>query len=318
MTKEMAVLWSLMSVYVIFGLQSGFMTAFLNSMEIFALPAVGPLIINLIVIGAIMLAKGGEVKIISLALVFGSLVQMLWLMFLSLRNGISFAYFKELFSPLSCISKSFLKAVLPVAAWIFLLPFIPVYERYLLSMQSVGSVSTLDYVIKIFNLPLGIISISAARVIFPFISRLKGEVKLKFLYKALISVSLILIPVILAMVIGSEKIVEIVLKRGKFNLEDTILAGKLLKSYIPALLPLTLSLILNRYCFSEKDFKTPFFAGLIAIGSQFFCGSRFVAQFGSIGIGYAAVVAYSAQMFSILVIRGIKKSLPKKLSGRDF
>ncbi len=314
MIQEMSILWSIMSVYLIFGLQSGFMTAFLNSMEIFALPAVGPLLINFVVIGTILFARGGNVRHISYALVFGSLIQMIWLMYLSLKNGISFKYLRELLAPFSKCSKEFLKEVIPVAGWIFLLPFIPVYERYLLSMQAVGSVSTIDYVIKIFNLPLGIISISAARVIFPYMSRLKGDAKVSFLYRSLITVTVVLVPIIFAMVIGAEKIVEIVLKRGKFNLEDTIVAGKLLGSYIPALLPLTLSLILNRYCFSEKDFKTPFFAGIIAIISQFFAGSRFVEEFGPTGIGYAAIVAYSSQMVAILLIRAIKK-VPAKLKA---
>lgn len=305
--ERMKWLWRLVSLYLVTGILSGVLTSFFNARNIFALPALGPLIVNLVIIIGTVIAAGGAVEKIVVAVVLGSLLQLLWLFYLlgyyrfSLRGiigGFDLA-----------VAKDFLKSVFPVAAWISVLPFIPVYERYLLSLQPVGSVAALNYIEKLFNLPLGILSISLARVVLPELSRLQGKVRQNFLLKTLGIATLVVLPVVALTVLLAEPVVEIVFKRGQFSLADAKVAAGLFRSYAYALLPTTLCMILNRGFFASRRYLIPFIAGLAAAASQFWLGRQLVADYGVNGIGYAAAAAFSVQLLVLLIaeLRSVHK-----------
>lgn len=143
--------------------------------------AIGALLFNLAIILGIFLARGGPVEIIAYATVFGSLLPVIWQFWLLYRENVFEVSLKAAMVFDTGVAREFLRAVTPVAILISVLPFIPVYERYLLSMQATGSVATLNYAEKLFNLPLGIISISLAHVILPSLSLLHGHGRLRFL-----------------------------------------------------------------------------------------------------------------------------------------
>jgi putative peptidoglycan lipid II flippase len=296
--QRMHLMWAVVSFYVLMGIPSGILTSFLNARRLFALPAVGPLLVNLSIICGIFLCDSVE-KIV-VAVVFGALLQLLWLFYLCYKQtGLWSEKFKVLVFDYG-IASDFVRSVLPIASWISILPFIPVYERYLLSMQPVGSVAALNYIEKLFNLPLGILSISAARVVLPELSSLKGAQRKRFLVKILLISSVVIIPVIAVSVIFAEPLVEIVFKRGRFSQADSAVAAGLFASYVYALLPVTLCMILNRGFFAERRYFVPFIAGLTAAGAQFYLGRPMVENFGVNGIGYSAATAYSLQLVVLL------------------
>ena len=304
---RMSNFWELISIYVIFGLLSGLFTAYLNAQGLFALPALGPIIVNLFIIAGIFGAKGSPVEWIGFSVLLGAFIQTAFLLFLCLKNGVSLeGHFKYL-KPDFRVCLSFIQGVMPIAVWISVLPFIPLYERHLLSMLGEGSVATLNYSEKLFNLPLGIISISLARVAFPELSKLRGEAKDNLLNRVLLGIVLILIPVLLVNHFFAESIVAIVFKRGKFSSSDVAIAGKLFRSYSWALIPLSLSLVLNRSFFAERNYLVPFLAGILAASAQFYFGGNFVAKFGIKGIGFAACLAYSIQFLILLLIDKARK-----------
>lgn len=298
---RMTWLWRLVSLYMVAGILSGVLTSFFNAHDKFALPALGPLLVNLVIIVGTVLTAGAAVEKIVFAVVLGALVQLLWLLWLLSWFGFSFSL-RDLVAGFDLrMAKDFLRSVFPVAAWISVLPFIPVYERYLLSMQPVGSVAALNYIEKLFNLPLGILSISLARVILPELSRLQGNRRRQFLLRTLVISTLVIVPVVALTVILAEPVVEIVFKRGRFSLADAQVAAGLFRSYAYALLPTTLCMILNRGFFASRRYFVPFVAGLSAAAVQFWLGARLVAEHGVNGIGYAAAAAFSVQLLVLFV-----------------
>lgn len=315
--ERMKWLWQIISFYLVTGTLGGVLTSFLNARNIFALPAVGPLLVNASIIAGIFIVRGGAVEKIALAVVVGSFLQLGWLMFLIKKEGFKLSFF-SLKDFNGKIALKFLKSIFPVAAWISVLPFIPVYERYLLSMEPVGSVAALNYIEKLFNLPLGILSISLARVILPELSRLEGNFRQKFLLKTLGLATLVIVPVVFAANIFSETIVAIVFKRGSFSQADTVVAAGLFASYSYALLPTTLCMLLNRGFFAARRYFIPFFAGLTAACTQFYLGRTLVERYGVRGIGYAAAAAFSAQLL-VLLLAEYKGTLQtnKDLSVRE-
>ncbi|MDN5279348.1 MAG: putative peptidoglycan lipid flippase [Clostridiales bacterium] len=309
--ERMKFLWALMSVYLVTGTVAGVFTSFLNAQNYFALPAIGPLLVNIAIIAAIFIVRGGAVEKIALAVIIGSVMQLIWLIYLTWKYGYladAQRHFKEFDVK---IAVSFVRSVFPVAAWISVLPFIPVYERYLLSMQPVGSVAALNYIEKLFNLPLGILSISLARVILPELSRLGGADRRRFLFKMIGMSTLVILPVVVFSVVCAESIVEIVFKRGRFSVEDTVAAAGLFASYSFALLPTTLCMIFNRGFFAARKYHVPFLAGLSAAAAQFYLGRPMVEKYGVNGIGYAAAIAFSVQLL-VLFFAEIKTSVAQR------
>ncbi len=298
--ERMKWLWRLVSIYIVTGVLAGVLTSFFNAQNLFALPALGPLLVNLAIIAGTFIVAGGAVEKIVLAVVIGSVLQLLWLLYLLWHYRCRFAFADLVSGYDSAIARGFLKSVFPVAAWISVLPFIPVYERYLMSMQPVGSVAALNYIEKLFNLPLGILSISLARVILPELSRLHGKMRQRFLLKTLGYSTLVLVPVVVLIVIFADPVVEIVFRRGQFSLEDARVAAGLFRSYAFALLPTTLCMVLNRGFFAARKYLIPFFAGLSAAAVQFWLGRPLVAEYGVNGIGYAAAAAFSVQLMVLL------------------
>ncbi|MDD3147337.1 MAG: lipid II flippase MurJ [Candidatus Riflebacteria bacterium] len=299
---RLQLMWSLVSTYIVAGLVAGVMTSLLNARMSFAAPAIGPLLVNISIIAGIFLARGGPVELIALATVAGSVVQAIWLLWLVWRlKIIDFALKKALIID-RAIAREFVVAVTPVAIWISVLPFIPVYERYLLSMQATGSVAALNYAEKLFNLPLGIISISLAHVILPRLSMLDHQRRTSFLLKSFAAATAAIAPVVLLILAFSEEIVSVVYQRGRFSPADAEVAAALFKSYSLALLPVSLCMVLNRGFFAARNYLMPFAAGLSAAAVQFYLGARLVVSFGVPGIGYAAAIAYTVQTAILLLI----------------
>lgn len=298
---RMQYMWALVSTYIVAGLVAGVLTSLLNARLSFAAPAVGPLLVNLAIIVGIFLARGGPVEMIAAATVFGAVLQVIWLFWLLRRQNLFSLSLKAAMQIDLKIAGDFIAAVTPVAIWISVLPFIPVYERYLLSLQATGSVATLNYAEKLFNLPLGIISISLAHVILPGLSMLNHSARPRFLLKMFLVATAAIGPVVVIIILFSDEIVSIVYQRGRFSSEDAGIASALFKSYSLALLPVSLSMVLNRGFFAARDYMKPFFAGLSAAAVQFYLGARLVDSWGVPGIGYAAAIAYSVQMLLLIV-----------------
>ena len=300
--ERMRFMWSIETICIVSGLAAGVLTSLLNARQQFAIPAIGALLFNLAIIAGIFFARGGPVEIIAYATVFGSLLPVAWQFWLLYREKVFKVSFKAALVFDSGVAREFLQAVTPVAIWISVLPFIPIYERYLLSMQATGSVATLNYAEKLFNLPLGIISISLAHVILPSLSLLSGHGRLRFLGRMFGFATLAILPVVALILLFSDSIVSVVYQRGRFTTEDAAIAAALFRSYSLALLPVSLCMVLNRGYFAARNYLVPFFAGLSAAAVQFYLGARLVSACGVPGIGYAAAVAYLVQMLILLVL----------------
>ena len=302
-------MWLILIPYLTLGLLSGVQTSLLNAKLSFAKPAIGALLVNISIITGTLIAAGGAIEIIAIANTVGAFIQLVWLFYLIYKEKVINNSFKDSLVYDKAIANDFVKASAPVVAWISILPLIPVYERHLLSANP-GGISTLNYTEKLFNLPLGVISISLAHVILPNLSILQGKERLKFLGKALGLASLAIVPIISVIWLGSEYIVKIVFMRGKFSFEDVEIAASLFKFYSIALLPVSLNLILNRGFFASGNVRIPFCAGLISALLQLYICYLAVARYGTNGVAIAAVSAGFVQLTILLIMQFIVNNTP--------
>lgn len=295
-------MWLILIPYLTLGLLSGVQTSLLNAKLEFAKPAFGALLVNLSIITGTFIAAGGKIEIIAIANSIGALIQLIWLFYLIYKDKIVNISLKDCWIYDKNIANDYIKASTPVVAWISILPLIPVYERHLLSTNQ-GGISTLNYTEKLFNLPLGVISISLAHVILPNLSILQGQERKKFLAKSLGLASIVILPIIAVIWFGANYIVKIVFMRGKFSLEDVEIAASLFKLYSVALLPVSLNLMLNRGFFASGSYRIPFFAGLIAALLQLYLCYSSVPKYGINGVAIAAISAGFVQLFILLAMQ---------------
>lgn len=301
-SERICFMWSVSALYVVLSLPAAVMTSFLNSELEFALPAVAPLIVNFSIILGIFVANGGAIEIIIYSNLIGAFLQLLWLFWLIIRTNLIDFSIKKLFVCDKNVTAEFLKGSAPIGIWVLSLAFVPVYERYLLSMQTTGALAALNYSEKLFNLPLGIISISLANVILPKLARLEeGKEQKKQVFKFLGYSFFSIVPIIAFIWLFSDYIVEFVYKRGKFSDEDCSFASALFKSYSLALLPVTLNMVLNRGFFAAKKYFKPFVAGIAATAFLFAFGSYGINVWGVPGIGYISSTAYFMQTIFLLL-----------------
>ena len=297
---DLRAMWIILIPYLTLGMLSGVLTSLLNAMMSFGLPAVGTILVNVSIILGTVIAYGGDIKIIAFANTVGALAQVLWLFWLIKKDDYLGDGIKNFVAFDKNIAMKYFKASLPITAWIAILPFIPVYERHLLSSDA-GGIATLNYTEKLFNLPWGVISISLAHVILPTLSLLEGKERTRFLGKSLGLSALAVIPIIVIIYFGADLIVEIVFKRGKFSSEDVAAAAGLFRIYAVALLPVSLNMILNRGFFASGRFKIPFAAGIISVIIQLYICYAAVPQLGMNGIAVAYISASTAQLIILLV-----------------
>lgn len=292
-------MWLILIPYLALGMLSGVQTSLLNAKLSFAKPAIGPILVNFSIIAVLPFTLYKGFEIIATANTVGAFIQCLWLALLIRWDNTMDVSLKKCRVWDSEIVIDFIKASTPVAAWISLLPLIPVYERHLLASDS-GAIATFNYTEKLFNLPLGIISISLAYVILPNLSGLKGQERRNFLVKALGLSSLIIVPIVAFIYIGADFIVELVYLRGHFSENDALAVANLFKVYSISLLPVSLNMVLNRGFFAVKNYVIPFIAGLLGTLLQLYICNVAVAQQGIRGVATAAISAGFLQLIILL------------------
>jgi len=298
--SRMAILWYIIVPYALFAFQSGLMTAFLNAQGIFAKPAWGPILVNAAIIAGIFMGKGGPVEYVAISVLVGGIIQFLWLFWLVNGNGASWIPPWDKNSYLPQVLREFTTNSAPIACWILLTPIVPFFERNLLSSQSEGAVSILNYTDKLFYLPMGIVSISLASAVFPLLSEKTPKERPQLLLKTLWGLTIFLFPLLVILQSGGHTFVSLIYQRGKFDLSAVDLTVGLLKTFSWSLLPASASMLLNRFFFAEGNFRIPFIFGILSIVLQVSLDWKLVGDWGYTGVAWGAVIAASIQILLLL------------------
>jgi putative peptidoglycan lipid II flippase len=259
--------WMLIST-VIFGV-SGIIMGILNAYQHFFLPALAPVIYNLaIILGAWLLGPLWGVRGLAAGVVLGAmghlLVQLPGLMFGGrLRYQPALAWHDP---SLREIARLMGPRVLGLAA--VQLNF--VVNAVLAAGLTTGSLTALNYGWIIMLLPQGIIAQSVATALFPTLAALAAreewsEMRHIFIL-TLRNLLFLTLPAAVGLIVLAEPLVRLLLERGAFGPDSTVVTAWALSFFALGLVGHNLVEIMTRAFYALRNTKTPVGIGLAAMG----------------------------------------------------
>ncbi|MDW8434104.1 MAG: murein biosynthesis integral membrane protein MurJ [Aquificaceae bacterium] len=264
------------------GLSALFM-AVLNTKGVFFVPAFAQAVFNAVMALCVALFahSAGYVALV-IGVVFGGICQLLFHLPWAFSRKLIPKPTLERDRDLTLLLKRLVPAVLGfgVAQLSFFI------DTFLASFLTMGAISYLYYANRIFQLPLGALSVGMANSLLSVLSGgsdPKGNITLAFRF-----ITLLALPATGGLVVLSYQIVDLLYGRGRFSQEDVAIASKVLAVYSLGLVLFSLQKVLASVFFANGDTKTPVLSSLFAVLSEALLAFvfAFVFGFGVVGLAF--------------------------------
>jgi putative peptidoglycan lipid II flippase len=266
-------------IYLLFVGLSAFFMAILNTRGVFFVPAFAQAVFNIgfSLVIALFAQSFSYYALIGGVLVGGFLQFTFHLPFL---RGIPLGFSLRLHPDVKLLFKRLIPALMGfgVAQLSFFI------DTFLASFLALGAISYLYYANRIFQLPLGAISVGVANSLLSALSL--GEDRSKNITLAMRFLFLLSFPSVVGLFVFSEQIVRLLYGRGNFSGTDVLMVSYVLKAYSLGLIFFSLQKALSSVFFAKGDTFTPMKASLLTILSE---GTSaliytFVLKLGAIGL----------------------------------
>jgi putative peptidoglycan lipid II flippase len=235
---------------------SGVIVGMLNSFGHFSVPALAPVVWNLVIIGSLVgltpLFEGDEeIYAYAIGVLAGTVVQLLlplpWLRGRGGRFTLSFDWRN------SHVIRV-LKLMLPVTIALGLINFSLLINSLVGTLVSEEAPAAIDKAFRIYMLPQGLFSVAIATVVFPTLSRFAARGALGDLRRTMSNgvrqILLLLVPSAALMGVLADPITRLVYERGAFSAADTDLVAQAMWVWALSLPAQGASLLLSRTFFS--------------------------------------------------------------------
>lgn len=203
------------------------------------------------------------------------------------------------------------KLSLPVLAYVILNQInLTVQNNLAINFQ--GGVSALQYAFAFYVLPHGLFAVSIGTVLLPGLSELAVKKDWPrfagIVEKGIIWSAIVIIPALIIYLTLSLPIVQVLMQRGHFTLEDTKLMADVLYCYSLGLFSFTIYLFLNRVFYSLQDTMTPLALNFIGNASNTIINFALIGLLGIPGLALGHASAYT--IIAVISLWLIKKRLP--------
>lgn len=295
---------------------TGFAGAVLNSYDRFAVPALTPVWLNVVLITAAV-AVAPSMREPAFALAWGVLVAGIVQLVFQLPF---LAHLRLLPRPTLGWQhpgvKQVFKLMLPAIFGVSVSQINLLLDTVLASLLPTGSVSWLYYSDRLAELPLGVFAVAIGTVILPKLSRLHAEqapeLYSKTLDWALRCIIFIAVPAALALMIVADPILTTLFQYGKTAAHDINMASYSLRAYAVGLVAFMLIKVLAPGFYARQDTKTPVKIGVVAMVANMVLNVLFVAPlyfwFDLGHMGLALATAASAFLNAWLLLRSLRRA----------
>jgi putative peptidoglycan lipid II flippase len=305
--REGARMFRLLSMIPFFFYWYSALASFLQAERYFLISSIALLLLNVVLIGALVLSRGSGVTPLLEGWIWALIVQGVWitLSYFGTRHHLDLPGLAKLPLP-----RAYLVGLLVAALQIV---FIEIWEqlwtvvdRYLAQYFALpaGSISSINYAVMLYNIPLSIYNMGVGRAVFPFLSAhvVAGNLRASqtMLSRGVRSTFLILIPVWLFLSAFSSSLVTALYQRGAFDAVAARTTTMALTWLAAALLPNSLYVIFSVYLYAKRDFRTLVISVVIAFLAKVISGYLLVGTAGYRGLVISTVIT-SWALFAAIV-----------------
>lgn len=246
---------------------------------------VAPIFVNITIIFLLFLDIGPGIYILVWGFLIGTVIKTLYMGVALKSEGFHFRTPLP-FDPAKMKTMWFL--ALPLLGSELIANANLVVDQIMATMLPAGSVSTLRYAFRINDLPIQVIITAISRAIFPFISEeaaAGNQENLKNIYKySLIFLGFLTIPITCLVILFSEDMVFLLLKRGAFDLEATAQTAEALTCYSLGLFFYAYTFVNGSFFAALKSTRTLLYMGFASIIFNAFFNVIFMHLMGLKGI----------------------------------
>lgn len=257
--------------------------------------AVLPIVINIVFIGAALLAKFTElentqiVKLMSFSVAFAGSLQLILLFFMLKFNKIALNFSRNFWNKetLNCFKK------LATTMFSGCLNRTNILVNLHFASAITGMTSYIYYADRIVHLPVSLIGVAMNVAFLPEISRIikkNNHEKANFVQNRIMEFSLLLcVPIAVLMFLFSQEITYALFFRGKFTINDVQETAYILKILALSIAPMIMSQTLIVNFFARQDTKTPLLISCVVFASNLL-GNIYLKDL--IGLSQAIVYSY--------------------------
>ena len=302
--------------YLLFISLTAFAGGILNTYGRFAVPALTPVILNVVLIAAAiwvapLLAEPGMA--LAYAVFIAGVLQLLFqIPFLMRIRAIPRPKWRIAHAGVRRVMTLMLPAIFGSSvAQINLL-----VGGIIASLLGVGKISLLYYSDRLMEFPLGLFGIALATVTLPYLSRqYANESHDEFSATIDWSMKLVLliaVPAAIGLILLAEPLVATIFYGGNFTVDDVRMTALALQAFSVGLVGFSYVKILAPAYFARQDTKTPVKFGLIALAVNFVLSVTLAWYLTSIGYagnhaGLALAISIAALLNAYLLYRGLRR-----------
>jgi putative peptidoglycan lipid II flippase len=306
----------LFPIVVLLGL-NGLVVGILNAHDHFTIPALAPLVWNVVIIGVLVALKPqfhglNELYAYAIAVLAGTVVQLVMCLPVLGRLGFRFD-FRDLNLKDRRV-RQVLTLMVPITLSLGIINFDLFINSILGSTVSEETPAAIDRAFRLYMLPQGMFSVAVATVLFPALSRLATRRDFDGL-RALVGtgirqIALLLIPAAVCTLVLAEPITRLVYQRGAFGTGSTALVSEALFWFSFSLPFAGINLLLTRTFFSLQRPWLPTGISAASLVVNLVVSIILVGPFGIAGVVVGTAVASAA------MTAGQAYYLRRELSGR--
>lgn len=282
-----------------------FFTGYLQSHQRFTVPALAPLLFNLVIVGAsVALAPRWGVRGLAVAWVLGTAAQCLAQVPEAVRAGLRYRPRLELRHP---ALREVVRLALPAMLGLAVVEVNSYVDRVFASFLpggSVNAVAVLDYAYEVVQAPVGFFAISIATAIFPHLSRHAGTGDLDALRRTaslgLRAAVFATAPVLAVYVAVPDLLVRVLFERYAFTPDATRAVAAAVAAYGAGLVSVACYTVVTRVFYALHDMSTPVRVGAAMIVLNAALDALFVRWWGSVGIALASSVVSTVNVGTLL------------------
>lgn len=240
------------------------MTAVLESLRRFLVPALAPLFYNLgIILGTIFLAPQYGLMAPAYGVVIGAGLHFLIQLPLALKLGFRFKFSLKLTDEVKKIGKLALPRIIEVS----FLQVAKSVELFLASLISTASYTFFTFGNSIQLLPVGLFGTSIAKAALPTLARQSDNLPefKKTLFNALNQMIFLVTPIATTLIVLRIPIVRLIFGTDLFSWEATVQTGMVVSAFAIGVVFQVSSALLARAFYALHDTKTPVIISLTAI-----------------------------------------------------